>query len=322
MLRLQERDIKYLKLLARFGVLNKETVNRIYENHERYARYRRKDLADEGYILKNNSYSYLGSEGKKYINNIGIPVRNVNGSKETRNRIAKIGEIMLPLEKAYEIHPSWEIKTNKAEMKALYYGSITRKLQATETSEGFSSEYYIYNIGKLKNPSKGKKLKQRLVYRIREEIKQNVQNNKIDRVIIFAEDGNAMSVYKEQMEDLGVKEQLLLPLTDFGIELLILYGTKDVNRMAAELIYGKNNIVKSELVFVDYKTNDGINIIVMINNDMEKVIKLRQYKDMYKYNTTFTRTKIELLCLENQKESLEREIPRIPIRTVKLEDLV
>ncbi|MCR3758440.1 hypothetical protein KYB31_05450 [Clostridium felsineum] len=312
MIRLQERDKKYLKLLARYGVLNKSTVDKIYGMKIRYARYRRKDLADSKYILKNNSFSYLGSKGKKYIDSIGLSVRNINGSRETRDRIAKIAEILIPLEKAYTIKPSWEIKTNKAEMKALYYGSIIRKC--------FSSEYYIYNIGKLKNPVK-KKIKERLIYRIREEIKQNVEKDKFERVVIFAEDVNAMNLYKEKIETLRVKEQFLLPLTDFGINLLALYGIKDVNKKAAELVYGKNNIVKSEFVFCDYKTNDDINIITMINNDMEKLVKLKQYRTMFEFNSTSVRAKIEVVCLEEQERALEKELPGIKIRTVKLKDL-
>lgn len=314
MIILQERDKKYLKLLARYGVLSKLTVDKIYGMKIRYARYRRKQLADEGYILKNNSFSYLGSEGKKYVNSIGMSLRNINGDRRTRNRIAKISEIMLALEKTYIVKPSWEIKTNKAEMKSLYYGSIIRKC--------FPSEYYVYNIGKLRDPIKGEKLKQRLIYRIHEEIKQNVENNKFERVVVFAEDVNAMNLYKEKIEDLRVKEQLLLPLTGFGINLLALYGIKDVNKKAAELVYGKDNIVKSELVFADYKTKNEINIVVMINNDMEKLVKLKQYRTMFEYNSTSVRARIEVVCLEEQQEALKRELPGIKIKNVKLEDLI
>ncbi|PJI06570.1 MULTISPECIES: hypothetical protein [Clostridium] len=315
MIRLQERDKKYLKLLARYGVLSKLTVDKIYGMKMRYARYRRKNLADAGYILKNNSFSYIGSEGKKYVNSIGMSVRNINGDRRTRNRIAKIAEILIPLEKVYKIYPSWELKKEYADMKLMYYGKIINPLTF--------SEYYIYNLGRLsENPSKGAvTLKKRLIKNIREEIIQKSREGLFDRIIVFAENGLTMQLYKEELRTLEVKEQLLLPLTDYGLNLLNLYGVKNVNAMATELVYGDVNFSKSNLVFADYVTSDGVNVVTMINNDMEKLVKLKQYRTMFEYNSTSVRAKIEVVCLEEQKDTLERELPGIKIRTVNLEDL-
>ncbi|URZ05908.1 hypothetical protein [Clostridium felsineum] len=315
MIRLQQRDIEYLKLLGRFGVLNKSTVDNHYGSHIQYSRYRRKKLADAGYILKNQKISYLSSEGKEYIRSLGIEPRNISGDKRARNRIAKIAEILIPLEKVYKIYPSWEIKNSFADMKLLYYGKIVNPLN--------SSEYYVYNLGKLsENPSRGAvTLKKRLIRNIREEIVQKSRERLFDRVIIFAENGLTMNLYKGELRTLEVKEQLLLPLTDYGLNLVNLYGIKDVNYAAAKLVYGNVNFSKSNFIFADYVTSDGINIITMINNDMEKLVKLKQYRTMFEYNSTSVRAKIEVVCLEEQERALEEELPGIKIRTVNLEDL-
>lgn len=312
MIRLQQRDIEYLKLLGRFGVLNKSTVDKHYGSHIQYSRYRRKKLADAGYILKNQKISYLSSEGKEYVRGLGIKPRNISGDKKARNRIAKIAEILIPLEKIYKIYPSWEIKNSFADMKLLYYGKVINPLT--------SNKYYIYNLGKLsENPSKGAvTLKKRLVKNIREEIIQKSREGLFDKVIIFAEDGLTMNLYKEELRTLEVKEQLLLPLTDYGLNLLNLYGRKDINCMAAKLIYGNVNFSKSNFIFADYVTSDGINIITMINNDMEKLVKLKQYRTMFEYNSASVRAKIEVVCLEEQEETLKKELPGIKIRTVNL----
>ncbi|URZ15438.1 hypothetical protein [Clostridium felsineum] len=315
MIRLQQRDIEYLKLLGRFGVLNKSTVDKHYGLHIQYSRYRRKKLADAGYILKNQKISYLSSDGKEYVRGLGIEPRNISGDKRARNRIAKIAEILISLEKVYKIYPSWEMKNSFADMKLLYYGKIVNPLN--------SSEYYIYNLGKLnENPSKGAvTLKKRLVKNIREEIIQKSREGLFDSVIIFAEDGLTMNLYKEELRTLEVKEQVLLPLTDYGLSLLNLYGVKDVNYVAAKLVYGNVNLSKSSFIFADYVTSDGVNIITMINNDMEKLVKLKQYRTMFEYNSASVRAKIEVVCLEEQEETLEKELPGIKIRTVNLEDL-
>lgn len=313
MIVLQKRDIEYLKMLARFGVLSRTTVNKIYGGHTDYPKRRRKKLEDGGYIIRNNKNSCLSSEGKEYVRKLGIEPRNISGDKRARDRIAKIAEILIPLESTYKIYPSWEIKKDLPEMKLLYYGKIVNLIS--------SSEYFIYNIGKLNSEIKAAvQLKRRFIYRIRDEIFQSAKSNKFNRVIVFAENGLAMNAYKEELKPLGVKEQLLLPLTDYGINLLKLYSQRDINYMAARLVYGAE-LVKADWVYADYALNDGTNIMVLINNDMEKLIRIKQYLELFKYNNSSKKSEIELLCLENQKESLEREIPGIPIRTVKLEEL-
>ena len=315
MIRLQHRDIEYLKLLGRFGVLNKFTVDKHYGFHMQYSRFRRKKLADAGYILKNQKISYLSSDGKEYVRSLGVEPRNISGDKRARDRIAKIAEILIPLKGIYKIYPSWELKKEYADMKLMYYGKIINPLTF--------SEYYIYNLGKLsEKPSKGAiALKKRLIKNIREEIIQKSREGLFDRVIIFAENGLTMQLYKEELRTLEVKEQLLLPLTDYGLNFLNFYGVKNINAMATELVYGDVNFSKSNFVFADYVTSDGINVVIMISNDMEKLVKLKQYRTMFEYNSASVRAKIEIVCLEEQKETLERELPGIKIRTVNLEDL-
>lgn len=139
MVELQERDIGYLKLLARFGILNKAVVDRYYGSVEN-TRKRKRKLAAENYIIKNNSASWLGVKGRRYLESIGIPIRNISGNKYAKERIMKIAEIILQLEDVYKCYPSWETKENLKDMRSLYYAVIENKIDG--------NRYYIYNTGK------------------------------------------------------------------------------------------------------------------------------------------------------------------------------
>ncbi|WP_183128195.1 hypothetical protein [Clostridium autoethanogenum] len=107
MIYLQERDKKLLKMMAIYGILNNKTICRIYDNKLVYPKHRKKALADAKYIIKNNKYAYLGIEGKRYLESIGITnIKQMSGDRLSHIRLGKISEILVPLYNIYECYPS------------------------------------------------------------------------------------------------------------------------------------------------------------------------------------------------------------------------
>jgi hypothetical protein len=214
MIYLQERDKKLLKMMAVYGILNNKTITRIYDNKAVYPKHRKKALADEKYIIKNNKYAYLGVKGKRYLESVGIfDIKQISGSKYARQRLGKISEVLVPLDNIYDCFPSWKIKdVNKlADRKLQFYGEVRNKING--------NEYYIYNLGTLKqgkNVYSHIKVKISYIKHIREEIVQNAlieddskdirENRKIERVILLAGDSLTMRLYKSTLDSLGVKE--------------------------------------------------------------------------------------------------------------------
>lgn len=160
MMYLQERDIKLLKMIATYGILNNESICKIYGNSKQYYIRKKKLMSDEKYIIKTNKYAYLGIEGKRYLESIGITdLKQISGDKLARERLCKISEILVPLHDVYECYHRWKLKNvNKlADRKLKFYGKIRNKING--------NEYYIYNLGKLKEGKNTEKvLKMKISY--------------------------------------------------------------------------------------------------------------------------------------------------------------
>ncbi|AKN32611.1 hypothetical protein Ccar_17860 [Clostridium carboxidivorans P7] len=171
MMYLQERDIKLLKMIAAYGILNNESIRRIYDDSSQYYIRRKKTLADAKYIIKTNKYAYMGIKEKRYLESIGeTDLKQISGDKYARERLEKISEVLIPLQNVYECYPSWKLKDIEklAGRKLQSYGKIRSRI--TE------KEYYIYNLGTLKqgkNISSHIKIKAAYIKHIKEEIVQN-----------------------------------------------------------------------------------------------------------------------------------------------------
>lgn len=312
MIQLQDRDIKLLHYLSKYGVLNKTIVDKIYQTKE-YTRRRKKRLSDEGYIYKNNKIVYLGTKGRKYLKSVGIKeTKQIPGEKYSKERMGKISEILIPLEKIYECYPSWKLKEGNNDKRKLYYGKIINRNN--------KNEYYVYNIGHINKLNKTNiNMKERQIQLTKNEITSFVQSNIYDRVIVLAEDGQTMNLYKKHMELLGTKEQLLIPFNDGGIKILQAYGKEDVNSKAIKNIYGED-YSKPQWKFADYTVEGSKQVIVLINNDIEKIEKLKQSNVVNAYNYV-SKTKYVIVCLEEQEETFKNEFPTMEIRTVPFDVL-
>ena len=312
MIKIQERDDNFLRLLGKYGVLNNTTIKRIYGNKKRYHRYRKKLLEDEKYIVKNNKHAWLGVEGKRYLEFLGIEkIKQLNGSKDTKERLGKISEILVPLHGVYDCYPSWELKdmSSLGDRNLQFYGQIVNRY----TKKG----YYIYNVGGIrtrKYVDKGIRLKRLQIKRIKDEIVQNAQIGRLNRTIILVEDGLTMQVYKSGLESLDVAEQLLIPFNDSGIELLKELGNRNIKKEAIEYLYGKEYGMPN-WKYADYTVEGDKQAIVLINNDGEKLIRIKQNQAINQFNFAKGNTLL-VVCLEGQKKSFKKDLGEIEIKTV------
>lgn len=310
MLRIQKRDEYLLRKIGEYGVINNRTMDRMY-NTEQYSIRRRKRLADEKYIIKNNKYCALGVRGRKYlIDELGVEdIRDISTERYARIRVGKIAEILTALEKTYFVYPSWKLKDPAAvaERKDKYYGKIVNKVN--------HKEYYIYNLGKINSTkyiNSAISLKKRYIQNIRDEILNKTENGKMERIIIMAEDRMVMDIYNKGLVSLNVKEQLILPWGEVGFNLINKIGMENIEERAMEYLYGEYTAAR--WAYADY-TAEGKQIIVLITNDGEKIMKIKQLQIANRYNLTY-KLKLVAVCLESQYGKFKNEFDNVEVRTV------
>lgn len=338
---LQERDMKLLIQLAKYGCLSREIINDIYgakwdknktEKGNKYPTQigkRKKRLTDEGYILKTNKYAYLGEKGKRYLQELGIEeIKSTNGTRFTKERLAKISSVLLPLEEVYEITPSWKIKTeDDSDKKRMFYGTIKNKIT------GF--EYYIFNIGgiegiKIKKeaqeiPEAKRKKKESYIKKIKTEVKalKHRDTKILENIIVFAEDKPTMDLYRRSAESLVKGEQLLLPY-GYGIDLLKYFGQVDLKKKIMDSLYG-DNYTKANSNIIDYRVGKT-NVIVLVNNDVEKFVGLRTYcKGLSVHllaDEKNTPPGIRIICINGQEASFREEFKELNIEYKTIDDLI
>lgn len=312
MIRIQERDKYFLTKIGEYGIINNKTMNRMYGTVQ-YSIRRRKRLADEKYIIKNNLYCSLGVKGRKYLmDELGMEyIRDVSTDRYPRIRIGKISEILTALEKNYFVYPSWKLKNTEVlnERKDKYYGKIVSRYNG--------KKYYIYNLGRININTKyvinAINLKKRYARDIRDEILSKAENGKIERTIIMAEDRRTMDIYNGNLMPLNVKEQLVIPWGKIGFELINMIGIEDINGKAMEYLYG-TDYTAPEWIYADY-TAEGKQIMVLVTNDVEKIVKIKQIQMATRYNLA-NKMNMVIVCMESQYGKFRKEFKNMEIRTV------
>jgi hypothetical protein len=312
MIRIQKRDEYLLKKIGEYGILNNRTIDKIYEGAVQYPVRRRKKLADEKYIVKNNKYCSLGVNGKRYLEEeLGVEnIREVSSSKYIRTRIGKVSEILMALEKTYYTYPSWKLKDRDivSERKDKYYGKIVSKTSG--------KSYFIYNLGKIdstKYVSRAISLKKRYIQEVRQEIINKAANGKIERVILLAEDKMVMDLYNESLMSLNIKEQLIIPWQEAGFNLIGKIGNENIEEKVVRYLY-ENNYDTPDWAYADYTTSEG-QVVVLVTNDGEKIVKVKQSEIINHYNRT-GKFKMVVVCLESQYGKFEKEFSDVKIRTI------
>lgn len=283
---LTERDVEFLKLLSEYKIVNINDAAKFYGTRS-YHEKRLTVLKNDGFIKRKKNCIFLARKGREFLlKNCGIKAPRLPSEKAMKERSLKIAKLYISfLNSEWEFLPSWKVKEEyQLDRRGLYYGMIRNDI-----------EYMIYSIGK--DPSDDK------ILQVKSEL-QKLYSIGFRRAVVFAETPRAMASYG--IEALGLDEQLLLPYTELGINIVKkLHGGKLIEK-AVKMTFG--NIQKPTWVNADFSLPDGRQGLVLITNDIEKRARLRDYFKMARYRHTGTQ-KIVILCLESQIEIFKQEFP-------------
>jgi hypothetical protein len=298
-IRITERDFELLKLLGEYCAATVDSVGKLYGTG-RYHEIRIGVLDREGYVRRKNNLVYLGEAGKRYLAECGIQCRSLPTSARVKERNPKIARVYLDFAGSeWRFVPSWDIKGGAQANKA------DRLLGVLEGR----SKYAVYDIGK--------RPQEKSLYSLKREMEKLPATYGINRALIFYESEGARDAYGE--ERLGLKEQLLLPRNETSIALMRAYGEEDLIKKAAQLTFEHGGPAKWSSA--DFTVDNGTQAIVLVLNDIEKKVKLRQYYEMTQYRLT-DRQSIAIICLEGQEKEYAEQFPECEIRTVKAEELI
>lgn len=296
---LQERDIELLKMLAEYVAIRTDIVGRLYQTKQ-YHDLRLRHLSQTKYVKRSYGYVLLGIEGERYLKSIGItPKAKPPTRSNYLERIKRRNDLYFDfLDSTWKFIDGRELKNQ--------IGSIDRSSMFLGMLSGWT-EYMVYFLTKYYDKKQIENMKHEI---------SNLYRMGIYRAVIFYRDAKERERYRD--ESLGIKEQLLLPYST-GVELLKKHGEKDVVRTAAEKVYG-DNLREPSWKEADFEAG-GKQIMVLILNDIEKRIKIRNYLDLTAYRYTEKR-EIEILCLEEQEETFRGEFPECSIRTISMEEVI
>lgn len=327
------RDIQLIEYIGKYGVVDADSTGKhIYNDALSYYKKRLVVLNKSSYIKRCSGTLYLGSKGKKYLEERGKEIRVIPKTKRLKERCAAITKFMNQTSESWVFMPSWEVKkwTEENYEKRLdkggrYYGIIKSW-----------TRYVVYNIGD--NPSERSVIGEESEYEkrrkhrpkngeltcIAKEMHKLNEIINIDKAIVFVESKSAFNKYIKFIRKyndgavrLWLQEHLLLPYTDYYIGLLNNHGKHDLIKAAAEHIYG--NIQAPLWTGADYTVENGKQLIVMLFNDLVKMQKLENELLIRSYGNRIT-MKFVILCLEQQKTLYTEIFPQCEIKTISQEE--
>lgn len=290
-IQLTERDEELLKLIAKYGVISINAARYIYQT-KKYHENRITVLSRAGYVTRSNGVK-LARKGKEYVKKLGIEVRNIQRSASYQNRVAAISELALIFEgSGLEFMPSWDAKSElnlSGSSKAL--GAIKNDMLTI-----------VYALSE--------NTTQKSINTIKSEM-QTLQTRGIGRAVILAENKAAMD--KFPVEAIGLSEQLLLPWTEYGINLLITHIKEDLRYKSAKMVLGE--VYPPRWTLADYYDSNDKPVVVLTLNDLEKRAKLESYYRITSQRHT-GQQQVTLICLQSQLSVFSKEFPNANIQAI------
>lgn len=99
-----------------------------------------------------------------------------------------------------------------------------------------------------------------------------------------------------------------------------MYVWKDINYLTATHLFGER-VTKNTWKYANYQLDTGEMIVVLINNDIEKLVRIKQYLEVNKYNRS-NKNNIIAVCLKEQEQSLKNELTGVEIKTIGISELI
>lgn len=309
-IRLSERDLKVIELVGKLGILSLDIVSKLYGDTSSYHLNRMKVLCAQKYLVRKNNHLTLGAAGKKLLESEHKEIKQISGDKVSKERISRVSKVLYYIdEEIWDFIPSWDVKATwdvEIDRGARFYGMLSSKIN-------HQTKYLIYNIGKTPTPS--------LLKRI--QMEQRVLREKgIYKVIVLAETKEAMEAYPLKFNQL--EEQLLLPYTTQGIDIINILGKVDINAVTCRFIYG-NTLRQTDWQTADYEifssTPNKRYVVNLITNDIEKRKKLINHLALSSYSKNED-ININIVCLDWQYTKFSQEYKNCSIDCISHNQLL
>ncbi|WP_242862470.1 hypothetical protein [Clostridium tyrobutyricum] len=91
-------------------------------------------------------------------------------------------------------------------------------------------------------------------------------------------------------------------------------GQRNIKEEAVKYLY-KNRYRNPNWKYADYTVEDNKQAFILIDNDGEKIVKIKQDQKVNQYNYS-RRSSLVIICLENQLTTFRNEFPEIEIVTI------
>lgn len=220
----------------------------LYANKQ-YYQTKIKHLINNNYLRKIKWYIVLGSEGKKYLENLGYKCSRISYEKTyiERQRIISSFAARYYNNKKIKFIPSIDLKD-----KQIFTITSRRFIGILNIDK---TDYLTYYITKKHDD----RYVQSVIYDIRKE-------TKLKNVIVFVEDLKKIDINNFVF---GLDKLYIIPTTENNIHLLERIHRIDYQKLFFKLY--KENVYLSEYAFCDYYTKSRLYIFPLIFIDTEKL---------------------------------------------------
>lgn len=245
---LNEKDLEILLFVKKYKYVKVSDFKYLYANKQ-YYQTKIKHLINNNYLRKIKWYIVLGSEGKKYLENLGYKCSRISYEKTyiERRRIISSFAARYYNNKKIKFIPSIDLKD-----KQIFTITSRRFIGILNIDK---TDYLTYYITKKHDDRYVKSV----IYDIRKE-------TKLKNVIVFVEDLKKIDINNFVF---GLDKLYIIPTTENNIHLLERIHRIDYQKLFFKLY--KENVYLSEYAFCDYYTKSRLYIFPLIFIDTEKL---------------------------------------------------
>lgn len=294
--KLTERDIDVLRMMARAGVLCNRQVKRLYGNPKRFHIRKLEKFQELGYVVRDNGYSQVTRKGMAALGIDGTPKRLRKIDIKKRVRVVDLIE-MLP---DWDVKLGYEVKAEEKINRNAYLDAAIKRQERT---------YVIYLID-------AKEPRPVTLGRLWNEI-QEMPLKGLSRVLMLFEHATAMGLVAAKVKKPRIEELLLLPYPD-GIELFNTYHGTGFIALLQNKLPGLE-LLTSDRLFADYQWQ-GNYVSVLITNDAVKRYCLHEYYNGLSYQTE--KKDVVIVCTSDQRTFFANLYPLAKIVSLDRNSLI
>ncbi|EGT0691175.1 hypothetical protein ACSW9V_15540 (plasmid) [Clostridium perfringens] len=312
---ISSRDLEIFKLINKYGYVKKSSF--IMEFSESNLKFKNSHLSTR--LKKLENYKYIKSNGHSYaldekgieelkLNGISLNYKTLPRGKDKIIRTYKDAALMINLDFKHKLS---KIETINREKELGHDVTLIKNFCGTVWNTE-DKKYLVYRVTNIP------------IFQLVRDMKLDIKNSLIKRIIVTIDNISQMKELKDKVQNLGVKEFLVIPNNSEGIEVLKLYnrGYFD-NKHIKEYIEKSNKNIQLELEDNNLKINgqSTLNLTVL---DLKKELNFRAssyirktssavviFSDIY---TDYFIEKSVFKLTEEEEKNGKKEIEQINVR--------